>query len=81
MLRVFRVDTSNAYISISIFVRQRPFFQVRSHSVVYMITIGWGWVFFPCNAISIACLSMVSYANGRSIKQLPYTATTIMTVQ
>ena len=28
---VFRVDTSNAYISISIFARQGPFSQVRSH--------------------------------------------------
>ena len=30
MLRIFRVDTSNAFISISI-ARQGPFFQVQSH--------------------------------------------------
>ena len=33
MLRVFRVDTSNAYISISIFARQGPFSQVQSQIV------------------------------------------------
>ena len=31
MLRVFRVDTSNAYISVLIFARQGPVCQVRSH--------------------------------------------------
>ena len=31
MLHVVRVDTSNAYTYISIFVRQGPFSQVRSH--------------------------------------------------
>ena len=31
MLPVFRVDTSNDFISVSIFARQGPFSQVRSH--------------------------------------------------
>ena len=31
MLRIFRVDASNAFISIYIFVRQGPFPEVRSH--------------------------------------------------
>ena len=31
MPHVFRVDTSNTYISVSIFARQGPFSQVRSH--------------------------------------------------
>ena len=31
MLRIFRVDTSNAYVSVSIFERQGPFSQVWSH--------------------------------------------------
>ena len=31
MLRVFRVDTSNAYISVSILVQQGPFSQARLH--------------------------------------------------
>ena len=35
MLRVFRVDTSNTYISVSIFERQGPFSQVWSHMVKY----------------------------------------------
>ena len=33
MLRIFRVDTSNAYISVSIFAQQGPFSQVRSQII------------------------------------------------
>ena len=34
MLRIFRVDTSNAYISVSILAQQGPF-QVWSHMITY----------------------------------------------
>ena len=36
MLHVFRVDISNAYISVSIFARQESFSQVRSHFMTYL---------------------------------------------
>ena len=37
MLRVLRVDTSNAYISVSTFARQGPFSQARSYIGISMI--------------------------------------------
>ena len=36
MLRIFRVDISNAYISVSIFARRGHFSQVQSHVYIDM---------------------------------------------
>ena len=39
ILRIFRVDTSNACISVLIFAQQGPFSQVLSHIILYSTSV------------------------------------------